>query len=363
MPPFNIFSQPKITFLVFALIATSLVGISNRASAIDDVPEKFDIYWSGAPDAYEKFKSCIPSASEETFKSNVLNIANNLTSRTSGLEAARIIAPMLSRADNSNSSKRIAYVLAHGDAFLCINLNTRYKPIIPLSFFDGTINFPSQSSEERKALYTDLAQQLAKHGFAQALIVMNNGDAKHISYMNDSVEPIRVYYNISSLKQGEYIEQDFKPIYRVKNSVMHVDVYDNQGNSKSLIQDVLAPRPKKNGFLVISGTPQTGQFPFVGTKWTLEFLGSVLFENNGEAIFKLKNGSAVKGNWKIENNALYFQYGNFYFSSTLNTQGNELLSEVRYLEPTHVIGGVPLGMGSISIKEHRRKATLIRFTP
>lgn len=335
MPPFTLTSPYKaIYFFLFALIVASLSGVSNRASAAEDIPGKFDAYWSGAPDAYEKFKSCLPATSEATFKSKIINITDNAIYRIA----------------NSNPVKKAAYVLAQNDSFVCVNLSTRQKPIIPLSFFYGTINFSSQSNEEQRTLYKDLAQQLAKHGFAQALIMMDNGNATHISYMNESDEPGRIYYNTSFLKHGEYNEQDFKPIYRVKSADMNVYTYDNQGNSKSLMQGVMANRPEKDGFLVILGNSQTGTFPFGGTKWELKPNESVLFHEDGKLTYKPNNGLVTKGDWKIDNNAMYFRYGIFHFSSVLNTKGNELLSEGRFT----------IDMADVPIKERRWKAVWLR---
>lgn len=343
MPPFTLTSPYKaIYFFLFALIAASLSGVSNRASAAEDIPGKFDTYWSGAPDAYEKFRSCLPSTSEATFKSGVLNIADKT----------------ISKIGSSNPLNKTNYVLVQNDTFVCIKLNARKKPVIPLSFFYGTISFESQSSEEQKALYKDLAQQLAQHGFAQALIAMDNGNAIYISYMNESADPIRVYYNTSFLKKGEYNEQDFKPVYRIKASGMSFTTYDDRGNSKSLTQGVLAPRPKKDDFLVVSGTWQTGQFPFLNTKWELKSMGSVLFKDGGKLTYSSNNGSSIEGDWKVENNALYFHYGLVYFSSTLNTQGDELLSEGRSIMPASP--SMPREMEELESKERRWKATWLR---
>lgn len=333
----------KITFCVLTLVASPLLSAPQNASAAaDNPPEQFSAYWSGAPDAYEKFKACLPFASEATFKSSI----------SSGSEQSitKIIHP--------NLANRTAYVLAQNDTFICVNLNARSKPVIPLSFFNGTISFSSQSIEERKTLHKDLARQLAQHGFAQALIVMDNGNATHISYMNESSDPVRIYYNTSFLKSGEYNEQDFKPIYRIKSSGMSISTYDTQGNSKSLIQGVMAPRPEKDGFFVVSGTPQTGLFPFTGTKWELKSRGSVLFEDGGKLTFKPVNGAAIQGDWKIENNAIYFHYGLVYASAVLNAQGNELLSEVRSALPPAMIKA--MDMEDAAFKERRWKATWLR---
>lgn len=343
MFPFASLSQHKIIyFFSLSLIAASLCGVSSSTYAEENIPEQLEAYWSGAPDAYEKFKSCLPFSSEASFKSAVINIADKT----------------IAKIGNPNPLKATNYVLAQNDAFVCVNLNTRNKPIVPLSFFYGTIAFTSQSNEERKILYKDLAQQLAMHGFAQAMIVMDNGSAIHISYMNESASPIRIYYNTSHLKQGEYNEQDFKPIYRIKTSEVSVTAYDNHGNSKSLIQGITAPRPQKDGFLVISGTSQTGVFPFANTKWKLESLGSILFKDGGKLVYEYSNGSMVEGDWRVENNAMYFRYGQVYFSSILNNKGDELLSEGRSAMPTSL--SKSMEAQGMTIKERHWKAKWLR---
>lgn len=203
----------------------------------------------------------------------------------------------------------------------------------PDGFFQGTIYFAAQEEEDRKRLYADLSQQLAKYGLAEALIVMKNGNATHIAYLADSDLPGRVYYRAIPLKPGEFDTKDFKSVYQIPDSSIAISSYGGVENGKSLIHGIQAPRPIKDEFLVLNGTPKTGLFTFAGTKWTKKDNSSVIFENNGKLTFDSEKGGAVKGDWKIENNVLYFHYGRVYVSAVFDERGDSLISEIRTLFP------------------------------
>lgn len=309
-------STYKIFLFFFAFIFVVQLSPSF-AAATEDIPKEFDAYWNGAPDAYMKFKSCLPFASEETFKAQILRIPENSYAKIT----------------NSNKTNSTNYILAQGDVFICMHLDSKNKPIIPTNFFLDTIYFSAQSDEDRAKLHLDLSRQLNKYGFAHALIVMKNGNATHIAYMINDALPDRVYYNVFTLKHDEFEINDFKSVYHIPDSPLTISTYGNNTNSKPLLQGVLAPRPLKDDFFVINGTKKTGEFAFTGTKWTSKGQPNIVFENDGKLIFYSTTGAPMQGNWKIENDVLHFHYGFVYVSAVLNEQGDALIAEGRTLFP------------------------------
>lgn len=333
-------SKPSIqrnALLIGALLLSCLQSAHCIAETTEEIPEQFEAYWTDAPDAYLKFKSCLPSATEETFKQQLLTVPENATRRIG----------------NSNTNIKANYVIAQNDVFICVRLDSNNKAIIPTNFFRNTIYFSAQSAEDRKRLHLDLSKQLSRYGLAHALVIMKNGNAMHIAYLADSDLPNIVHYNGIPLKAGEFDINDFKSVYHIPDSSITTSQYGGLGSGKTLIEGVLAPRPIKDEFFVLKGNHETASFSFANTKWSKQDNATIQFLSDGKLSLSTDKGRAIEGTWKVENEALYFDYGVVHVSAVLDKSGNSLLSEGRTVFPAR-------GSQEADHKEFRWKATWTR---
>lgn len=169
--------------------------------AQEAVPEEFSSIAVEAPGSYDFVKECMPSISESSFSQMIRETGDK--SAVTNRPADRL-KPYL--------------VVTMGRAF-CVKMSPRKYPVLPLSVFDTTIDFPAMPRNEAKRLRTDLAQQLASNGFATAIVVNDAGNAYQVSYLLSSEMPLRFYYHANILKKGEFTESAFPTIYKTSGNM------------------------------------------------------------------------------------------------------------------------------------------------
>lgn len=183
------------------LISLAFVFAAGGAFAQElAVPEVFESVPVSAT-AFEFARQCMPNTSESSFNRMVSDAGDRATT------SAR------------PSDKTQPYmVVARGHVY-CIRMSNRKYPLLPLAAFSETIDFPEMSKDETARLKTDLSRQIARNGFATALVVNEMGHANQLVYLLASEQPIKFYYHNNFMKKGEFVESAFPQIYTTRGGI------------------------------------------------------------------------------------------------------------------------------------------------
>lgn len=192
----------KTSHKAAALISFVLIFVSHGLLAQEkEAPEFFESVPANAPNAYEFAKQCLPTVSESSFSRMVSD---------SGDKSTTSLRP---------SDKTQPYLVVALSKVYCVRMSDRKYPLLPLAAFTETIEFPEMSKEDAVLLKLDLSRQLAKSGFATALVVNETGNANQVVYLLASDRPTKFYYHNNFMKKGEFAESAFPKTYTAKGGV------------------------------------------------------------------------------------------------------------------------------------------------
>lgn len=187
----------RLNFLTFGFcLLLSMLHISSFAA--DVVADELDSVGWLAPEAFEKVSACMPSVSESAFKKMIQDSDN----------ATTVMRPAVGAQANKS------YLIVGRKQVICIKTSSHGKALLPVSAFENTVTFPGVPPQEAKKMWVDISQQLSKSGVATTLVVLGNGNAIQLSYLLAHDLPLQFYYADSFLKKGEYLDSDYKSVYR-----------------------------------------------------------------------------------------------------------------------------------------------------
>lgn len=191
----------KTTSRWIAGIVFFLIQIQT-SYAQEDIPNEFSAMAVDAPDSYEFVKACVPWVTEQSYNDSI---------QQAGDHAIVMTWPNV---------KAKPFLAVTKDKVFCVRRSGQGNPLLPVSVFDETVDFPEMSKDDVKRFRTDLSKQLAKGGSAMSLVVLNDsGNAYQIAFLFDSDRPSRLYYHVGFLKKGEFDEQKFSSVYRTSGSM------------------------------------------------------------------------------------------------------------------------------------------------
>jgi hypothetical protein len=192
----------KISFWILGM-ANCLAPVQTLF-AQEVIPDQFSSIAVEAPDSYEFVKGCMPTISESSFNQSIREAGDRKIVTTWPADKTK---PYL--------------VVAKGRAY-CVKMSAQKYPVLPLAVFDETINFPDMPKDEAKKFRADLSKQLAMTGIATALVVNDAGNAYQVGYLFSSNMPLKFYYRAGFLKKGEFVETDFRSVYRALGGGMAI---------------------------------------------------------------------------------------------------------------------------------------------
>ena len=117
-----------------------------------------------ANDAVDFAKQCFPGFTPDALHQFAIN---------SGRNNVAVMHP----ADQKKS-----YLAVTNGNIYCVQMSDNGYPIIPLAFYDGTIDIPGMPSDLATRLRTDLSRQISVKGFAHAWVINEVGNAYEIIY-------------------------------------------------------------------------------------------------------------------------------------------------------------------------------------
>lgn len=283
-----------------------LSASSAFASAGDLVlPDTFKMGWLYAPDVLAEMSNCVPGITadqvEDIQKRSVKN-AFAYPETTPG---------------------KTRYVLATGDKFACIDRSDTGKPILPPRIFNKTLRFEGASGQTTESLNRNLAAQLAASGAANALVKFSNGNAVEVKFSVAEDAPVEILYSTNFLKAGEFDEAKYA--FVISDQIKSYSVTSFGSSSRhalGILQGEIAPRPLKGNHLAIQGNRQTAENAFEDSSWRFSSGGSISLAGGGVLSYKPRQGDARSGTWRLEDGALYLNYGSVYGSASLDKDGN-----------------------------------------
>lgn len=272
------------------------------------LPETLNVGWIKSADVYSEMSYCLPDITSE----KVADIQNRS-------QKAAIVY-------YSRNAERTPYLLAMGDRFACIGRNGNGKPILPPKLFKKIIKFEGASEKTVDALYRSLALQLATRGAADALAKFPNGNAVEINISVAEDVPVDIMYSTNFLKSDQIDESKYRLVVSDDIKSFSTMSYGSSGRrAMPILQDEIAPRPMKGDHLWVEGNRQTAGYAFEDSSWRFGNGGSISLGRGGSLTFRPQKGDLVSGSWRVEDGALYFNYGKVYGSAILENDAQLLV--------------------------------------
>lgn len=181
------------------VLAAGAAMAQSVAAGTSAVPEK----WESAPAGAE---------------------APELAARCMGMPEAEVLRMISDAGSNGIVTRRPGdrakpYLVATGRRVVCVRVSERGFPHLPLEAFEETISFEGMAPEQAGALRAALSAQLAARGAATALVKNDKGNATQLTYLFASDSPIRIYYQASFLRAGEFDENKYDAVFNVSGNM------------------------------------------------------------------------------------------------------------------------------------------------
>lgn len=150
--------------------------------------------------------------------------ATEVAARCMGMPEKELQRMVSDAGANSFVTKRASdrmkpYLTVNARQVICVQNSKNGWPILPAEAYQSTINFENMPADQLDAYHIALSRQLAMRGSAQALVMHDTGTASLVSYLFSFDQPLKIHYQKSFLKAGEFDEKKFEHVFKSLGSV------------------------------------------------------------------------------------------------------------------------------------------------
>lgn len=189
---------------IHALLLAVLALPCAAAPSEEEVPATFEYVATSSADALTYARQCLPGVTEGEFRKAVPEEKS---------KAASILS--------LNKPASPTLVVTAEKTFCLRNPRDKF-PLLAHEALDDTVNFPGMPDAERLAFQAALLRQLAIKGSATALLKTDRGTAFGLTYLLPSRHPVRIYYQMAFLNQGDFDETRFDVVTSVRGNSKHL---------------------------------------------------------------------------------------------------------------------------------------------